>query len=200
MFEYSVDYSLSLNEMFKNIDTVVTTDCDIIIDYCSNNDIKCIDRDRSLATSHTRIEHVIRDAYEKLERDYKYVSLLYANLPTRYISEFIRAHTFLEKNVEYDCVMSMKKMNHLNPEFMFEFNEDILPKLKTKIYRWQDVNKYMTHDAHTILFRYESLNTDNEPQYLYEQFGKKIKPMFHTNIVVDIDTQEDFDLAGRILR
>ncbi|MFX0211825.1 MAG: hypothetical protein ACFFDT_37970, partial [Candidatus Hodarchaeota archaeon] len=69
--------------------------------------------------------------YNKIDRDFDLISLLPANVVTRYPDEFIKAYKFLKNNADYDCVFSMQNVEKFNPQQMFELNDKILPKKKT---------------------------------------------------------------------
>jgi len=196
VFEYTIDYAKKLNT-----DVVVSTDSQVIINYCINNGIRYINRDKSLSTDETKIEDVIYDVCLKLS-DYNYISLLYANIPTRYEEIFNKSMELIK---DYDCVMSFRKVEHENPEVVFPYTDDILPMMISKEYMSQKRNNYMVHDGHTILFNTkkfkEYMQQEHKgPNYLYRQFGCKIKPLIHDNIVLDIDNLNDFKLAEAYLK
>jgi len=202
VFEYTVDYSNVLSRIYPN-HTVISTNSQIIIDYCKKNGIDYIDRDNALATDTTRIEDVIYDAYKKLNGNYKYISLLYSDMPTRYIQEFINAYSFLEGNDDYDCAMSFMDVKR-HPEYMFIKDNDILPRNETIQYRRQDLKKYIIHNGHTILFRpkhfMKFMESGKDVEYLYESFGRKIKPILTGELIISIDNKYDFKLAESIIR
>jgi CMP-N-acetylneuraminic acid synthetase len=201
IFSYTIDYSLKLEKIYS-IHTIVSTDSDIIIDYCNKKGIDYIKRPIELSTDITRIEDVIYNTIEELDREYSYISLLYADAPTRYVEEFKKAYDFLEVNEDYDCAMSFKEVNE-HPEYMYIYNETVLNKLKTKLYRRQDIKKHMIHDGHTILMRYnyfkQFMKKGKEPSYLYEQFGSKIKPIIMENLMMQINNMYEFNIAESII-
>jgi CMP-N-acetylneuraminic acid synthetase len=201
VFEYTIDYSLELEKVYP-IHTVVSTDSNTIIGYCNRNGIDFIRRNKKLSNDTARLEDVIYDAILKLNKEYKYISLLYADAPTRYTQEFKKAYDFLEANDDYDCAMSFKKVNE-QPEYMYEYNESELYGFKTNSYRRQDIPKYMIHDGHTILFRYDYfkkfMEMGRKPSYLYEQFGSKIKPIILENLMSQINDMYEFRLAESII-
>lgn len=202
VFRHTIDYSLELSRTY-DVHTVVSTDSTTIQDYCKRKNIDYIDRRKELADDKTRIEQVIYDSYKQLDNEYKYISLLYGDVTTRYIHEFIKAHDFLENNEDYDCVMSFRS-SKVNPIFMYIMNDKVLEKNKTSHYRRQDINEYMVHNGHTILFKpqhfIEFMDKGREPEYLYEQFGDKIKPMISNELITSIDNVYDFKLAEAILK
>lgn len=202
VFEYTINYSKELERILDNLHTIVSTDSTIIIDYCRDNNIDFIYRNQNLAKDDTRIEDVIYSISD-IHR-YKYISLLYANIPTRYKQEFINAYDFIKSNPIYDAVMSVELNEHYHPEVMFKYDNNILERKYTKEYRGQCREKYMIHDGHTILFKSDYfikyMEKRREPKYLYEQFGKHIKPIINKNIVVDIDTEQDFKLAEAVIK
>jgi len=202
VFEYTIEYSTYLNSMMKEeVCTVVSSDSEIIKNYCSRNNIHFIKRSRELSSDSARIEDVIYDAYCKIERDFDYISLLYGNIPIRYPDEFLKAYQFLTENKDYDCALSMKNVEKFNPAWMFEWDEDILPQKKSKGYRRQDLKHLMIHDGHTILFRTKHFLEFMEKvgltqkKGLYDAFGKKIKPMLNERVIIDIDTEKDIELT-----
>ena len=205
VFEYTVEYSIYLDNMMdEEVFTVVSSDSRIIENYCSKNNIHFIKRSRELSLDSARIEDVIYDSYCKTRRDFDYISLLYGNIPIRYPEEFLKAYKFLTENKDYDCVLSMQNVEKFNPAWMFEFDENILPIKKSDGYRRQDLKQLMIHDGHTILFRtkyfLELMKTKTKQNFMYEGFGKKIKPMVNDKLIIDIDAERDLKLAEAVLK
>src|SRR3989338_9242747 len=91
VFEYSVEYSLALpKNINREILTVVSSDSRIIEEYCRDRHILFIKRSPELALDTTKIEDVMYDAYIRVGKEFKYISLLYGNVPTRYPDEFMK--------------------------------------------------------------------------------------------------------------
>lgn len=204
VFEYSIEYSLELsNKIDGEIFTVVSSDSEVIEKYCLDRGILFIKRIPELASDTARIDDVIYDACIKVNREFKYISLLYGNIPIRYPDEFLKTFDFLERNSDYDAVLSMQNVEKYNPAWMFELNEDILPAKKEEGFRRQDLKQYMFHDGHTILTRssyfIEFMKRRNTRKILCEAFGRKIKPMLNNKLVIDIDTEKDLKLAEAII-
>jgi len=198
IYRYSLDYSIFLQNLIgDNIDTAISTDSDVILKDCNGLDIIAIRRNKDLSSDDIQIEDVIYDVYNRYDKKYELISLLYGNIPTRYPDEFIKAYNFLEANPEYDCVLSFKDVEKYNPEWMFEYNDEILLD-KNAPYRRQNLKRYMIHDGHTILFRIEPFieyMKKRRNDSLYCMFGKKIKPMINDKLIIDIDTYKDLELA-----
>lgn len=204
VFEYSIEYSLELsNKINDEVLTVVSSDSEIIKEYCMSNSIYFINRKPELANDVTRIESVIYDAFLTVGRKFDYISLLYGNVPTRYVDEFLKAYNFLETNSDFDAVLSMQNVEKYNPAWMFEFNEDILPRKNELGFRRQDLKQLMIHDGHTILLRTEYfinfMKNKKKSKIMYEYFGKKIKPMINKELIIDIDTEKDLKLLEKII-
>ena len=205
VFEYTIEYSLDLaHSIEEEVFTVVSSDSQVIRDYCSEHDIRFLERTPLLASDIAPIEDVIYDAYLKIGKDFDYISLLYGNIPTRYPAEFLKAYNFLVGHKDYDCVLSMQKVGKFHPSWMFELDEDVLPAKKSEGYRRQELKQLMIHDGHTILFRakhfLESMERDVKEDIMYEFLGRKIKPLLSNALVVDIDTERDLKLAETVLR
>jgi CMP-N-acetylneuraminic acid synthetase len=205
VFEYTIEYSIDLDSMTEEeVFTVVSSDSDMIREYCSENNICFLKRSLRLASDVARIEDVIYDAYRKTGKDFDYISLLYGNIPIRYPGEFLKAYNFLLENKDYDAVISMQNVEKFNPAWMFDLNEDILPVKKIEGYRRQDLKQLMIHDGHTILFRtkhfLEFMKRKSEQSIMYEAFGKKIKPMLNDKLIIDIDTKRDLKVAEAVLK
>lgn len=205
VFEYVVEYSLSLpEEVGEDVDTVVSSDSEIIGEYCRDRGICFFPRDPELAADTARVEDVLFSVMTQMNKEYEYVSLLYGNIPTRYPGEFVRACRFLRDHREYDAVLSMQNVEKYNPAWMFEFQEELLPEKTLEGYRRQDLTQYMIHDGHTILLRsayfLEFRKSGKKAERMYEPFGRKIKPMLANNYIVDVDTWRDLVLAEAVLR
>lgn len=205
VFEYTVAYSLDLNQgIQEEVYTVVSSDSEIVREHCLRKGVFFLERSPELAADTARIEDVIYDAYHRVGRDFSYISLLYGNIPTRYPEEFLKAYRFLEENRDYDAIISMQNAGKYNPAWMFELDEDVLPRKKEEGYRRQDLKQFMGPDGHTFLFRsrhfLDFMKSGLPIEYLYQAFGKKIKPMLNDNLVIDIDTDKDLRLAEAVLR
>ena len=206
IFDYSVQYSLSLaTKINAEIITVVSSDSEIIEEYCIKNSLLFVKRKSELASDTATIEDVIYDAYINVGRESKYISLLYGNIPIRYPEEFIKAFNFLEDNHDYDAVLSMQNVQKYNPAWMFKLNEDFLCAKDEVGYRRQDLEPFMIHDGHTILTRTKHFiefmkQHKSCGNIMYEAFGKKVKPMLSDKAVVDIDTEKDLVIAEAILK
>jgi len=205
IFEYSIRYSMELNNKIKEGNfTLVSSDSEIIEEYCLKKNIYFIKRKVELASDIAQIEDVIFDAYCEIGKDFKYISLLYGNIPTRYPEEFLRAHRFLSRHGDYDCVMSMQNVEKFNPSWIFELNENTLPLKKNENYRRQDLTQFMIHDGHTVLFRtsyfLKFMEINSAKNTMYEAFGRKIKPMLNDKLIIDIDTKKDLILAEAVLK
>lgn len=205
VFEYSIEYSLGLSDKINGeVLTVVSSDSEIIEQYCLENSILFIRRKPKLASDVTPIKNVIYDAYEQVDKKFKYISLLYGNIPTRYSDEFLKAFDFLEKNSNYDAVLSMQNVEKFNPAWMFEIDKDALPEKSEQGYRRQDLKQYMIHDGHTVLIKsnyfIEFMKKGEPEKIMLEAFGKTIKPMLNNKLIIDIDTEKDLKLAEAILR
>ncbi|ODS41276.1 MAG: hypothetical protein A7315_02060 [Candidatus Altiarchaeales archaeon WOR_SM1_79] len=205
VFEYTIEYSINLNSMIEEeVFTVVSSDSEIIREYCSENNICFLKRSPELASDIARIEDVIYDAYRKIGKDFGYISLLYGNIPIRYPEEFLKAYNFLVENKDYECVLSMQNVEKFNPAWMFKLNKNMLSAKKSEGYRRQDLKQLMIHDGHTILFRskyfLEFMKTKSKQNIMYEAFGKKIKPILNDKLIIDIDTEKDLKLAEAVLK
>lgn len=205
VFEYTIEYSLELSCRTKEeVLTAVSSDSERIREYCLKNNIYFLDRSPQLASDAARIEDVIYDAYCSIGKSFDYISLLYGNVPTRYLEEFLKALDFLIKNKDYDAVISMQNAGKNNPAWMFELNEDVLPVKKEEGYRRQDLRQFMGPDGHTLLFRTEHflefMKRNLPAKVMYKAFGSKIKPMLNDKLVIDIDTEKDLVIAEAVLR
>jgi CMP-N,N'-diacetyllegionaminic acid synthase len=198
VIEYTIEYSLSLGE---DVRTIVSTDINEVIDYCKKKNIEFIDRKMNLCTDESEIEDALADAINKTGSGVEYCSLAYGNVPTRYPHLFQNAFNFLEENKDYDAVISMQNVEKYNPEWMFDYVEDVLPKKKTLHYRRQMLPQKMIHDGHTTIFRVDKFmdkynsKVDYDSEYQYSMFGDKIKPMINNEVIIDIDTLKDIKIA-----
>lgn len=203
VIEFSIEYSLSLGKYVK---TVVSTDIDRLIDYCKKNRVDYIKRDPKLCRDDTRIEDVLADAIEKKGEDADYCSLVYGNIPTRYPEIFHRAIKFLEVHTDYSATISMQNVEKFHPEWMFDYNNEILPKKVGIHYRRQVLPQKMIHDGHTLVFkiaefleRYKKLIT-YDSKFKYSIYGNKIKPLINNEVIIDIDTAKDLKLAEAVIK
>ena len=64
VFEYTIEYSLDLDTRIEEgVFTVVSSDSEIVRQYCSENNIYFLKRSPLLASDTARIEDAIYDAY-----------------------------------------------------------------------------------------------------------------------------------------
>ena len=202
VIEYSIEYSLSLGDYVK---TVVSTDIEDVITYCKENNISYIRRNPSLCTDEVKIDDALSDAIEWDNGKSRYCSLVYGNIPTRYPHLFHNAWEFLKNNNGFDAVISMQHVEKFHPDWMFDYDEKILPKKKAVHYRRQMLSQKMIHDGHTLLFRAKEFYqrckriSDYDQRYMYAVFGRRIKPLINSDIIIDIDSEKDLKLAEAII-
>jgi len=200
--EYAIEYSLSLGEGVK---TVVSTDIRELIGYCREKGIACIERDRRITSDESRIDDALADALEREGKGFVYCSLVYGNIPTRYPKLFREALGFLEINPDYDAVMSFQNVEKFHPDWMFDYNADLLGRVKETHYRRQMLSQKMIHDGHTLLFRSAKFlgkysgEADYGKEYRYGIYGERIKPQINSEVIIDIDTAKDLTIAGAII-
>ena len=201
--EYAIEYSLSLG---SNIETVISTDIEEVISYCKRRNIVCIERDLKFCSDESKIDDALADAIEKKGQDCEYCSLVYGNIPTRYQNLLHEALNFLQKNKDYDAAISMQNVEKFHPEWMFDYNEEVLPLETECHYRRQSLPQKMIHDGHTIVFKKDKFyNRYNgrlpyNKEYRYSIFGSKVKPLINNEIIVDIDTKKDLILAEAVMQ
>ena len=142
---------------------------------------------------------------EKRGEGYPLCSLVYGNIPTRYCDIFFDALSFLEVNKDFDAAISMQNVEKYHPAWMFDFNNDELPKDKETHFRRQMLPQKMIHDGHTLLFKskefinkYKGL-ISYDTEYKYSIFGDKIKPIINSMVIIDIDTERELELAGAVI-
>ena len=200
--EYAIEYSLSLGD---NVETVVSTDITKVIEYCKKRNIVCIERGIKFCTDESKIDDALADAIEKKGHDYEYCSLVYGNLPTRYPDLFCEALNFLQNNKDYDTVISMQNVEKFHPEWIFDYNENVLPLVTESHYRRQSLSQKMIHDGHTLIFKKDEFLRRYRGELLYDKekrysiFGTKIKPLINEEVIADIDTKKDLILAEALL-
>ncbi len=200
--EYSIEYSLSLGD---DVETVVSTDIEELIEYCRKNNINYIKRDPKFCTDDCKIDDAIAEVLGKREIDYPLCSLVYGNIPTRYSCIFFETLSFLEANNGFDAAISMQNVEKYHPAWMFEFNDEVLPKEKEAHYRRQMLPQMMIHDGHTLIFKskefinkYKGLISYNS-EYKYSIYGDRIKPIINDKVIIDIDTRKELELAGAVI-
>ncbi len=201
--EHAIEYSLSLG---NNVETVVSTDIESLIEYCKKEHITYIKRVPKFCADESRIDDALADAIESNGQISEYCSLVYGNIPTRYPDLFYEALDFLQENKDYDAVISMQNVEKFHPEWMFDYNEKVLPLVTESHYRRQALPQKMIHDGHTLIFkkdeflrRYrEELPYDKKRRYSI--FGAKFKPLINDEVIVDIDTKKDLILAEAVIQ
>jgi len=200
--EYAIEYSLSLG---SNIETVISTDIEEVIEYCKKRNIVCIERDVKFCTDESKIDDALADAIEKKGHDCEYCSLVYGNIPTRYPNLLHEALNFLQENEDYDAVISMQNVEKFHPEWMFDYNERVLPLVTESHYRRQSLPQKMIHDGHTLMFKKDKFcrryrgDLPYDKTKRYSIFGTKFKPLINDEVIVDIDTRKDLILAEALL-
>ena len=81
-----------------------------------------------------------------------YSSLAYGNIPTRHTDLFHKSLDFLEQYKDYDAAVSMQNVGKYHPDWMYEYNNEILQKKKEEPYRRQMLPQKMHSDGHTFIF------------------------------------------------
>lgn len=214
LIEHSIkwihDYAKQDTE--NNIMTIVSTDIKGLEPmFRKYHKVVYYKRDHSLAQDDTRGEAVVHDVckyvqwtedmgdwYPKID----YVVLLMGNIPLRHNKLLKKSIAILDAEPDTDAVITFKKVEKYNPNWMTDLTEDYLPNTWLEEgYRRQDVKQKMIHDGHTCVFRYNyhvNFVKDHGLDYkgkMYEFFGNKIKPLVHNEPVIDIDTADDFSYA-----
>jgi CMP-N-acetylneuraminic acid synthetase len=200
--EYSIEYSLSLGD---DVDTVVSTDIGELIVYCRQNDIDYIERSPDFCTDDCKIDDTLAEAIETREANYPLCSLVYGNIPTRYSGIFFEALGFLNANKDFDAAISMQNAEKYHPAWMFDFNDEVLPKEKETHYKRQMLPQKMIHDGHTLIFKskkfinkYKGL-ISYDTEYKYSVYGDRIKPIINDKVIIDIDTKKELELAEAVI-
>ncbi len=103
--------------------------------------------------------------------------------------------------MDYDMAISMQNVEKNHPDWMYDFNEEILPRKKEVHYRRQMLPQKMQSDGHTFIFRikkfldnYKGL-TDYNKEYALSVYGEKIKPVINDKVIIDIDTEKDMKIS-----
>lgn len=199
---YAVEYSLSLG---ANVKTVVSTDIKELIEYCRARDIQYIDRNPEYCRSDSRIDDALADALEIYGDDCQLCSLVYGNIPTRYPEIFHQGLDFLGDGADYDAALSMQNVEKFHPAWMFDYDEDFLPREPFIHYRRQMLPPKMIHDGHTLIFKVDRFlaRYTGAEQYdssvKYANFGDRIKPILNNKVIIDIDTEKDLNIAEAII-
>lgn len=114
-----VEYPLMAAYNSKLADKIyVSTDSEPIIDVGRKYNASIIRRHKHLAKSDTPTEDVFKHAYEiikKKEQNIKYIFLMFANSPDILPEYWEKAVSILEKNSEFDSVISISKYNMFSP-------------------------------------------------------------------------------------
>jgi CMP-N-acetylneuraminic acid synthetase len=200
--EHAIEYSLSLG---SNVETVVSTDIESLIEYCKKEHITYIKRVPKFCADESKIDDALADAIESNGQDCEYCSLVYGNIPTRYPDLFYEALNFLQENKDYDAVISMQNVEKFHPEWMFDYNEKVLPLVEESHYRRQSLSQKMIHDGHTLIFNKDKFFRKYRGKLPYDKkkrysiFGAKFKPLINDEVIVDIDTKKDLILADALL-
>ncbi len=201
--EYAIEYSLSLG---SNVETVVSTDIAEVIGYCKKKNIAYIERNSKFCTDESKIDDALADAIEKKGHDCECCSIVYGNVPTRYPTLFCEALDFLQENKDYDAVISMQNVEKFHPEWMFDYNEEVLPLEPKSHYRRQSLPQKMIHDGHTLIFKskefinkYKGL-IPYDTEYKYSIYGDRIKPIINNKVIIDIDTERELELAEAVIK
>ena len=200
--EYAIEYSISLG---SNVKTIVSTDIKDLIEYCNRRHMPYIKRDSRFCADESKIDDALADASESNGQDCEYCSLVYGNIPTRYPALFYEALNFMQENNDYDSVISMQNVEKFHPEWMFDYNEEVLPLAMESHYRRQSLPQKMIHDGHTLIFKKDEFlrryrgELPYDKKIRYSIFGTKFKPLINDEVIVDIDTKKDLILAEALL-
>ena len=199
---YAIEYSLSLG---PDVKTVVSTDIGELIDHCRERDIPCIERNPDYCQDDSRIDDALADALGSYGGDCRLCSLVYGNIPTRYPEIFQEGLDFVNANPDYDAAMSMQAVGKFHPAWMFDYNEELVPKKMFTHYQRQMLPPQMIPDGHTLIFktgkflrRYAGTE-QYDTTVKYANFGDRIKPILNDKMIVDIDTEKDLHIAEAII-
>jgi CMP-N-acetylneuraminic acid synthetase len=200
--QYAIEYSLSLG---ANVHTVVSTDIKELITYCKDTNIDYINRNPKFCLDNSRIDDALAESIELRGKNCQLCSLVYGNIPTRHPPLFHKAIQFLKKNEDFDGVISMQNVEKFHPDWMFDYDDEILPREKTCNYRRQMLPQKMIPDGHTFVFRAKNFAdrysgmVSYDTTFKYSIFGDKIKPLINDRVIIDIDTKKDLKIAESVL-
>ena len=99
----------------------------------------------------------------------------------------------------------MQNVEKFHPEWMFDYNEKLLPLVAESHYRRQSLPQKMIHDGHTLIFKKDEFFRRYRGELPYDQkkrysiFGTRFKPLINDEVIVDIDTRKDLILAEALL-
>lgn len=193
LVQYSYDFAASVQGF--NDEICISTNDEKIIQYFSAKGHKLhFKRPDELSTSQSTSDSVIEHAlkfFEKQGSNFEYVMLLQPTSPFREKIDFENIFKLMKQ--ETDMVVSVKECKD-SPYFnQFKENESqhLVPIVEAPtITRRQDVPKTYAYNGAFYFFKVASFN--KEMKMSFNKIRKYVMPIWRS---IDIDTQEDWELA-----
>lgn len=194
-----IDYTLNVCKKFKNIETVISTDSNLIKKYCYKKGFFNIyDRPKKYSKDHSLMIEVILDYLNYLSRNkikkYKYLILLQPTSPLRTYFDIKKSLNFFKKKKleslasvskmrehPYECVeIKNKKWNYLSePE-----NKNLISQNYKSNFFFIDGSIYI--NSINFIKKHKSLIVKGKTEFLKN----------NNDFAIDIDHPEDLQFAN----
>ena len=184
---WTIDYAKKIKT--KNIDIIVSSDCDKVKKICIREKIYFLKRPKKISTDNTKMNQVIFNTLQNLKENYRYIILLQPTSPLRDKSLFTNSLKILNTQKKFDSLIHVAK----NKTFTGTIENNIWKPSYKKNIRSQDI-------------KYSFVSTGNLFIYRSKLFEKKIKSPKKTYALtsnhkwVDIDNPEDLLILKAYLK
>lgn len=179
-------------------DIYISTDGDEIKEIAKKNDIKIINRPKSLAQDNSQhidcINHSLK-FFKSKNINVNILVILMCNVAIQPLGSIDRCIKALIDDESIDCAVTCKEWGDHHPSRAKTFNKKgflkpISKNIKLTTTR-QDLDETYYLDHQVWAFRIRKMSLPKSGQYPWYWMGKKIKPIINDDIVIDIHNEMD---------
>lgn len=185
---FTINYAKQLSK--NKFDIIVTTNCKKIKKICSDEKISYLDRPKNISGDYSTMDEVIFHAFNKINKEYKYIILLQPTSPLRKRGLIHKALKILENKKQFDSLI------HLANDLSFTgkiIDNQWIPSYNAGI-RSQDIKKKFVSTGNLFIYR----------SHLYKErltLPRKTYGLVSNNQKwLDIDNKEDLILLKYFLK
>ncbi len=184
---WTIEYAKRIKT--KNVDIIVSSDCDKIKKICLKEKIHFLKRPKKLSSDNSKMNQVIFNILQNLKEKYRYIILLQPTSPLRSKTIFTRSLKILNTQKRFDSLIHVAK----NKTFTGTIANNIWKPHYKKDVRSQDINDIYVSTGSLFIYRSK----------LFEkkiQFPKMTYALTSNHKWVDIDNAEDIIILKSYLK
>lgn len=188
LISFTINYAKQLSK--NKFDIIVTSDCKKIKKICSDEKIFYLERPKNISDDYSTMNEVIFHAFNKINKEYKYIILLQPTSPLRKRGLIHKALKILENKKQFDSLIHLANDRSFTGKIV---NNQWIPSYSTGI-RSQDIKEKFVSTGNLFIYRshlYKKRLTSPRKTYGLVSNNQKW---------LDIDNKEDLILLNYFLK